>query len=212
MAEVKVSALTALTGANVANGDELYIVDTGSPNVSKKITADELAQMPQLSSRYKPLASDTVWIPGVDLRPTLNTPSVGTLGNATFTVYRQDVLLFDHDTDENATLTTFVPPGWTTVNLYLWWSNAGAGAGGVAWRHNRLVLADAVTTDDGVASVTTVATAPAQYVAKRTTLASSVAVTANAPFRLVIGRNSQDAGDTLTNDAGVIGVEIVRAS
>lgn len=55
MAEVKVSALTALTGANVANGDELYIVDTGSPNVSKKITADELAQMPQLSSRYAPL-------------------------------------------------------------------------------------------------------------------------------------------------------------
>lgn len=53
MAEVKVSALTALTGANVANGDELYIVDTGSPNVSKKITADELAQMPQLSSRYQ---------------------------------------------------------------------------------------------------------------------------------------------------------------
>ena len=55
MAEVKVSALTALTGANVANGDELYIVDTGSPNVSKKITADELAQMPQLSSRYAPV-------------------------------------------------------------------------------------------------------------------------------------------------------------
>jgi hypothetical protein len=52
MADVKVSALTALTGANLANGDQFLVTDVGSPNVSKSITADELAQGSQFLSRY----------------------------------------------------------------------------------------------------------------------------------------------------------------
>jgi hypothetical protein len=52
MADVKVSALTALTGADLANGDQFLVTDVGSPNVSKSITMDELAQGSQFSSRY----------------------------------------------------------------------------------------------------------------------------------------------------------------
>jgi len=57
MADVKVSALTALTGANLANGDQFLVTDVGTPNVSKSITADELAQGSQFSSRYSSRAS-----------------------------------------------------------------------------------------------------------------------------------------------------------
>jgi hypothetical protein len=43
MADTKISALTALTAANVVNGNHFVIVDTNtSPITTKRITADEL--------------------------------------------------------------------------------------------------------------------------------------------------------------------------
>jgi hypothetical protein len=66
MADVKVSALTALTGADLANGDQFLVTDVGSPNVSKSITADELAQGSQFTSRYRASAPTfTSWTPTV---------------------------------------------------------------------------------------------------------------------------------------------------
>lgn len=62
------------TGAQVANGDLMYIVDVGTPNISEKITVNELAQAPQFSSRYAPLPG--AW--------TAYTPTV-TAGNGTIT-------------------------------------------------------------------------------------------------------------------------------
>jgi hypothetical protein len=70
MADVKVSALTALTGADLANGDQFLVTDVGSPNVSKSITADEWAQASQFSGRYAtttafPSGAWTSWTPTV---------------------------------------------------------------------------------------------------------------------------------------------------
>jgi hypothetical protein len=64
------NSTTALTGANLANGDKLAVVDVGSPDVPKYITADELAQGSQFSSRYAavtdfPDAAWTSWTPSV---------------------------------------------------------------------------------------------------------------------------------------------------
>lgn len=66
----KISQYPAQTGASVANGDLFPIVDVGSPNVSEYITADELAQIPQLSSRYAsstsfPAGAWTAWTPTI---------------------------------------------------------------------------------------------------------------------------------------------------
>jgi hypothetical protein len=77
----KVSQLTALTGANLANGDQFLVTDVGSPNVSKSITADELAQGSQFSSRYAsktdfPSGAWTAWTPTV----TSETGTITTLG------------------------------------------------------------------------------------------------------------------------------------
>lgn len=67
MPDAKVTGLGSLTGANVANGDAVMIVDVSDMTMAgtgtnKRITADQLAQMPQLSSRY---ASSTAFPSGV---------------------------------------------------------------------------------------------------------------------------------------------------
>jgi hypothetical protein len=71
------NSTTALTGANLANGDKLAVVDVGSPDVAKYITADELAQGSQFSSRYRPIAPTwTAWTPTV-------TPDTGSITSYT---------------------------------------------------------------------------------------------------------------------------------
>jgi hypothetical protein len=66
----KISQLPALTGANLANGDLFPVVDVGSPNQTEYITADELAQGSQFSSRFVaktdfPDAAWTAWTPTI---------------------------------------------------------------------------------------------------------------------------------------------------
>jgi hypothetical protein len=209
---VKVSALTALTGANLANGDQFLVTDVGSPNVSKSITADELAQGSQFSGRYKPLASDRLWIPAGALVVIEGSPSYGILGSPSFTSQKQDCVLLDASSVEVVAATTLVPPGWATFDLYYWWSNAGAGSGDVRWRIASMSFADAATTESGDIDNSYTVTAPAQYVAKRSTGATGVSVTAGNIRRVTVMRLANDAADTLGNDAGLIGLELVRAS
>lgn len=64
MATAKVTELTTLAGSGVANNDLLLIVDRGTPDVSKAITADELAQAPQLTGRYGRLANANTFTVG----------------------------------------------------------------------------------------------------------------------------------------------------
>lgn len=76
MAATKISALTALTGANVdAAADVLAIVDT-STSTTKKITVDELGKVTQT------LTNKTLTSP-ILTTPQLGTPASGTLTNCT---------------------------------------------------------------------------------------------------------------------------------
>lgn len=212
MAEVKVSALTALTGANVANGDELYIVDAGSPNVSKKITADELAQMPQLSSRYQPLASDRIWIDAARIIPTFSTFSTGTLGNASGDYRRVGAALWP-DGDRVGTVTNVVPQSWASMDVFYWWSNAGTGSGNVLWRMSYAEFVDGETTDVQTFAFDVPAAAPAQYVVRRTKMnTTALAVTSGEMMRLMVARIGSATEDTLANNAGLLGVELLRVS
>jgi multidrug efflux pump subunit AcrA (membrane-fusion protein) len=75
------NSTTALTGANLANGDKLAVVDVGSPDVAKYITADQLAQGSQFSTRYAsttnfPSGVWTAWTPTV----TSETGTITTVG------------------------------------------------------------------------------------------------------------------------------------
>lgn len=210
----KISQFPAQTGASVANGDLFPIVDVGSPNVSEYITADELAQAPQFSSRYKPLASDTIWIPAAQFTGVQNSPVMGTLGSASTATARTGVMLFDASLIESVSSTLMCPPGWSTADVYLWWSNAGAGSGDVFWILAHRTFLDTNTTDNAATTLPGAAvTAPAQYVAKRTKLNSTpIATTSATMLRIIIQRKADEVGDTLGNDAGMFGVELVRAS
>lgn len=208
MAEVKVSALTALTGANVANGDELYIVDTGSPNVSKKITADELAQMPQLSSRYVPLTSDVAWIPAGAFTVTAGSPSITAYATGAI---NWPAVLYDASSAEYAGSSAWLPAHWNTFHIDLYWTNAGGGSGNVVWTTLYQSFGDGDTTANLAGGNNTV-TAPAQNVLKVSRTQSSINPTRGRPLFFVIGRLAADAADTLGNDAALIGVALVRAS
>ena len=214
MAEVKVSALTALTGANVANGDELYIVDTGSPNVSKKITADELAQMPQLSSRYVSKTDEEYrWLGAGDMVPVSNLASLGWVG----VLYGNDpVWRLDSGILEYLSCSAILPDYWTTFKVELYWTNVAASSGDVSVRLYGN-FAGASDTPHGNSALSSGQTLTAPVTAGPATVsqfpaASDVTNVAGKPFFLSIGRNGVDAADTLANDMGVYGVLFTRMS
>jgi hypothetical protein len=153
MADVKVSALTALTGANLANGDQFLVTDVGSPNVSKSITADELAQGSQFTSRYVSqaneirvgLASYFVWnnSTGAVSAPSLALGGGGVLpGFVKTTPTGQTISMWIND--------VLIPSTWSTCNIHLIYTFDATDAGDVA-----LVGNVAATPTNGSAGSTT---------------------------------------------------------
>jgi hypothetical protein len=207
MADVKVSALTALTGANLANGDQFLVTDVGSPNVSKSITADELAQGSQFTSRFVPKAGDALWFGPEQMQiGAEGTPSRGFVNGV-------NAMLFDQSARELVTVTAYPPQHWATMHADVWWSNAGAGAGNIFFECYQLSFGDGDTIPGNNLLLNAVATAPAQNVVEVTRISSSaITVTAGKAYQFLIGRKGSDATDTLGNDAGFLALVISRAS
>jgi hypothetical protein len=210
------NSTTALTGANLANGDKLAVVDVGSPDVAKYITADELAQGSQFSSRYAPKAVEKVFLEASRGVAVYATPTLSKVEGSSIESAVQ-AFLFTHDQEDADAWTWKAPPLWATYDIYIWWTNPGAGSGDVAWY--------ATTHDWGNGESTNADTnvpggynapwtAPAQYVTQRKKLNSSaITCTAGDLQKLWLFRNGPGAlTDTLGNDAAVFGVEFVRVS
>lgn len=196
----------------VAAADNIPFVTAAG--VTSYVTGDELAASGPFSSRYKPLASDSIWIPASAFSAVVGSPTLGNLGAATDWTRITPAFLFDASAGESATAYQYVPPSWASFNVFVWWSNAGTGSGDVAWQVYWAAFADAENTDTagGTSNLLTVA-APARYVTKRTQAgASAVTATAGEIVRIVVHRSGSAGGDTLANDAGLIGVELVRVS
>lgn len=206
---------STLGGAFVAkstlttDGDML----TRASGVPARITRADLAQDSAFSSRYAPLASDGIWARGTDLTPILNSPSVGTLGAATDWTRQTPAMLFDASTYEATMIMEYMPQGWATYDVYLWWSNAGAGSGDVVWQFYLNAFNSTANTDAANTGAVATVAAPAQYVLKRTKINSAaIAATPGQMLRLVVARAGTDGNDTLGNDCGVVAIEWVRAS
>jgi hypothetical protein len=208
MADVKVSALTALTGADLANGDQFLVTDVGSPNVSKSITADELAQGSQFSSRYAPKAGDSVFVPVGALTSLLGSPTEAATGLFSFGAG----WLLDSASSEGVGLSIVFPDFWQTFDIDLLWINAGAGSGNVAiqlfWG-NPTSGSDWPNFTGGTAVLTK--TALAQNKVDVWTAASNVSATGDL-FTFLMTRVGADAGDTLGNDIALAGINFRRAS
>lgn len=121
-------------------------------------------------------------------------------------------LLDSAATDESVSTSLLIPSGWNTVDIDIWWTNAGAGAGNVRWEVGYQSRGDTETlTQTWTATASNIA-APAQSVVKKSTIISGGAVTAGELLGLIITRYGSNAGDTLANDAGLLGVDIRKAS
>ena len=101
--------------------------------------------------------------------------------------------------------------GWRSFDVILYWTNNGAGSGNVSWRFDYEFKDDTDTlTDAGTTTSIVTVAAPAVDVVKKTTLTTFVSVTAGKPLNVRIWR--QTSGDTLGNDAALLGVMIRKAN
>ncbi len=120
-------------------------------------------------------------------------------------------IAFDAAAVEKVATIVDVPSSWATFRVDLWWTNAAGGAGNVVWASEARWIGDGDDLD-AVASDTATVTiaAPSQDVTKVTTLDSSVTRTANKRLVLHVQRTGTSGSDTLANDAGLIGIDLVR--
>lgn len=122
--------------------------------------------------------------------------------------------LLDADASEAVVATAVLPPGWLAFHVDMWWFNINAtNTGDVRVRATVTVsTADAagmttISTGSGVA-----APAGSQYVYRKTRVQTLLTATEGALYRVHMQRNATDATDTLPNDIGALGIELVRAS
>jgi hypothetical protein len=206
----KLSQLTALTGVNLANSDELYVVDVGSPNVSKKITANELAQGSQFSSRYQAIAGDSLWIPANAWGLWTGSPTLGNNGPGAWPGWKLDA-----STDEGIATTAWFPSSWTTFHMDVYWTNDGAGSGDVRFTSYRLRFGSGDSINNLGISAGSTHTADIEddiVISRVITSASDAWSNPGDPWWLAILRDADNAADTLANDIAIIGVLLVRAS
>lgn len=196
--------------ASVAATDNVPFITAGG--VTSYVTGDELAASTSFSSRYKALASDRIWMPAQELFATSGSAVMGTLGNASSGTNRTPAMLFDAASFEFAVGVFVMPPGWSTFSTHLWWSNAGAGTGDVSWVHYNDQFSSGDTSDAAPTGTFVTPTAPLQYVLLRTSFSGTTSATAGQLVRVTIMRNGPSGTDTLANDAGLVAIELVRAS
>jgi hypothetical protein len=208
------NSTTALTGANLANGDKLAVVDVGSPDVPKYITADELAQGSQFTSRFVGKTDDKwLWIGASDLQ---------TIGSATLGATNQNgasnalVWLLDSATEETIFGHVVFPAHWTTYHLDLYFVNRAASSGNVVVVVYGRALIDGETADGtsnpNYIELTLTAPTTKDEVEVSRIRTSATCPTSGAPLAFRIIRRGDQAGDTLANDMGILGVRFERAS
>lgn len=212
LSQVNVGALTVAAGAgvtiNVPAGFGLVFGTQWQAATLVKTGTDRWLLVPANSGAYETVRS----FAGAQLWNSNGSPSLASAGTAG---RRWLSWLMDATTEEGVGCNVKLPSHWTAFHVYLLWSNEGAGSGDVVWRVDRTWGSDgdnldaAETTGENVT-----ATAPAQNVGKRTLLTPSGAIAiadVTKWLRFEIQRTAANAADTLANDAGVRGVELVKA-
>jgi hypothetical protein len=205
------NSTTALTGANLANGDKLAVVDVGSPDVPKYSTADELAQGSQFSSRYKPLASDVVWLPSSVFEPVGGSSRGATgIGSSYFLAN----ILFDQSAAEYALTNFYVPPSWTTMDIDIFWTHGSdVATGDVKWAWwQRRVSADGDNLDTRDSPDGTVLTTAGNRAILKVSRVRTGASVSSGMYWTYLFRSGDAVDDTFNADAALLGVRLTRAS
>ncbi len=152
--------------------------------------------------------TDEIFIPHKEFDAVAGSPIIGAIGGT-----RRTALLFDAAGTEIAAAWIMVPKGWSSADATVVWVNAGAGAGDVVWIVQGLPVTVGETTNaiDSAGGGATADTAGAQDVIVETDTAGSLSSLVEGDWLSVrVTRLGGDGSDTLANDAGVIGVKLVR--
>lgn len=140
------------------------------------------------------------------------TPTLGDASSA-ITGYMLGWLM-DASSVERIQAEWIVPSGWATIDVDLWWTNAGAGSGDVRWRVVQTEYGDAVpfSSPTTILDTTSTITAPSGGTTKKSAMGTGGAVTPGRLVRLFIEREASNVADTLANDAAMLALHIRKAS
>jgi len=120
----------------------------------------------------------------------------------------------DASTPEIVAWSTVLPSYWDTVHVDLYWTNSGAGSGGVRIEVGFGQFADGELADGAQSGIKTATyTAPAERYLKVTRLTDSArSIDEDHMWAGYVYRLADNVADTLTNDIGVVGLLFTRAS
>lgn len=197
MADSKISALSELTA--LAADDELVVVDKSDTTMAASGT-NKRATVATITDAVP------VYVPAVAWSSLSGSP---TLASAPAWAEWQ----FDASATETVGTTVVLPDSWSTFDVVLHWANSSTGSGDVVWRcqHKSVGAGEALTSPSSEPTVTD--TAGSQYVLQTVTVASGLTIDSAGDLQVVnIFRAGANGSDTLANDAGLIGVEFVRAT
>jgi hypothetical protein len=180
--------------------------------VSKSITADELAQGSQFTSRYVAKTDEEYrWVPAGAFVAGIGAPSVANIFIDNFGI--GFCWNLDSAGTESISSSVMLPDYWSTFHADLYWVNATTNAGNVHVALYRDFASDGDTVDQGVSGSSLTFAAPTTVSQiKVSRVATSQSVTTGKPLFLSLIRFGADAADTLANDIGIHGVLFTRAS
>lgn len=146
-----------------------------------------------------------IWIPAMAMD--------GSAQDAFSTSNRPPVCFFDDSASEQQYLTHYVPSGWTTWNVTFYWLTTHGNSGNVYWRFRHGSGADTESATS-YSNEDVLDSAPASA----NTVKTTQVVTGGTPpvtgdvVRMGAVRAGADASDTMTGDAGLIGILLEKAS
>ena len=162
-----------------------------------------------LNGLYAPI-DESLFIRGTDLSGVGGSPAVdAALGDV---AKRHPAMQFDATAEENVAFTFRVPFGWTGFVVDVVWANSSTGTGGVVWTVTYQRYGSGSTLGGETAGGGATGTAGAKNVVVITRpTASALPVVAGETVWIELSRTVGNAGDTLANDAGVLGVLVGKA-
>lgn len=146
-------------------------------------------------------AAAALWLAPPEMRAANGAPTLA--GLDLFPVW-----LLDPATEEAVAFSYEAPVDWKSFRVEVWWVNAGAGAGQVVWRLDRRGGVVGQPIGGAAFGAAVGVAAPGQNVLARTVLATDLPAPTLEGARVV--REAANGGDTLANDAAVVGVRLVR--
>lgn len=203
-----------------AKGD--LIVGTAADTAARKAVGADGTALVADSTQSDGLRWSTVGGTHVDLLLESATPPNNTAGNIPPETVREvssgtltnapsptsTYMKFDASTDEVVMWSRMCPPNWGSgFTVRGKWKAATATSGNVMWKAGLAVLTDGSTDDDAVAFIavdlSSASAAPSTQgqLKEFTITVTTTGLAANKQYRLFLGRDADNASDTMTGDA-----------